>query len=48
MYLDACGSLVSCCVLVGFSMGVIYWLDVVYFDVRRIKSFLWGTKHIGW
>jgi len=26
-------------------MGVIYWLDGVCFDARRIKSFLWGTKH---
>jgi len=42
------GSLVSCCVLVGFSMVVIYWLDGVCFDVWRIKSFLWGMKHIGW
>ena len=28
-------------------MAVIYWFDGVCFDARRIRSFLWGTKHVG-
>jgi hypothetical protein len=41
--LVVCGRLVSR-VLVGFLMGVIYWLVGVCSEARRILSILWGTK----